>query len=120
MKEISGRKSTAKSKLKASKEEERLELWKKHFSNLLGKSPVVTEQQIERVVDRQLNIKQGDFTMEELKVVLSSRRNGKAAGLGEIPPEVWKTGYFNDILLKLCNSEYISLGKTNGPSRKCK
>ena len=33
-------------------------------------------------------------------------KNGKAPGLDEIPPEVWKTRKFNDILLRLCNEEY--------------
>ena len=33
-------------------------------------------------------------------------KNKKAAGLDEIPPEVWKTGKFNDLLLYYCNSVY--------------
>ena len=30
--------------------------------------------------------------------------NRKAAGLDEIPPEVWKTRQFDDILLRHCNA----------------
>ena len=30
----------------------------------------------------------------------------KAAGLDEIPPEVWKTRQFDDILLRKCNPVY--------------
>ena len=33
-------------------------------------------------------------------------KNKKAPGLDEIPPEVWKTRSFNDILLNSCNATY--------------
>ena len=33
-------------------------------------------------------------------------KNRKAAGLDEIPPEVWKTKEFDDILLRHCNAVY--------------
>ena len=33
-------------------------------------------------------------------------KNRKAAGLDEIPPEVWKTRQFDDILLRHCNAVY--------------
>ena len=33
-------------------------------------------------------------------------KNRKAAGLDEIPSEVWKTRQFDDILLRHCNDEY--------------
>ena len=33
-------------------------------------------------------------------------KNRKAAGLDKIPPEVWKTRQFNDILLRHCNALY--------------
>ena len=35
--EVSRRKSTAKAKLKPTRQEERIHLWKQHFDNLLGK-----------------------------------------------------------------------------------
>ena len=34
------------------------------------------------------------------------KKNRKAAGLDDIPPEVWKTGNFNDTLLQCCNSVF--------------
>ena len=43
---------------------------------------------------------------EELNSVLRKIKNRKAAGLDEIPPEVWKTGEFDDILLRHCNAVY--------------
>ena len=66
--EVSGRKSTAKAKLKAANQQE------------------------------------PTFTKEELDSVLRKIKNRKAAGLDEIPPEVWKTRQFDDILL--CNAVY--------------
>ena len=99
--EVSRRKSTTKAKLKATNQQERIKLWKQHFENLLGNSPKVT-----RIISKQLDIKLGPFTQEELDSVLRKIKNRKAAGLDEIPPEVWKTRQFDDILLRHCNSVY--------------
>ena len=43
---------------------------------------------------------------EELDLVLRKIENRKAAVLDEIPPEVWKTREFNNILLRYCNTVY--------------
>ncbi len=43
---------------------------------------------------------------EELDSVLRKIKNRKASGLDEIPPEVWKTRQFDDILLRHCNAVY--------------
>ena len=53
-----------------------------------------------------MDIKLGPFTQEELDSVLRKIKNRKAAGLDEIPPEVWKTKQFDDILLRHCNARY--------------
>ena len=98
--EVSRRKSTAKAKLKAANQQERIKLWKQHFENLLGNLPKVTHEPITSIISKQLNIKLGPFTQEELDSVLRKIKNRKAAGLDEIPPEVWKTRQFNDILLR--------------------
>ena len=42
----------------------------------------------------------------ELDSVLRKIKNRKAAGLDEIPPEVWKTRQLDDILLRHCNAVY--------------
>ena len=96
--EVSRRKSTAKAKLKATNQQERIKLWKQHFNNLLGNPPNVTHEPIMRIINKQLDIKLGPFTLEELDSVRRKFKNRKAAGL-EIPPEVWKTRQFDDILL---------------------
>ena len=59
-----------------------------------------------RINSKQLDIKLGQFTQEELDTILRKIFNRKAAGLDEIPPEVWKTRQFDDILLRYCNAVY--------------
>ena len=104
--EVNRRKSTAKAKLKAANQQERIKLWKQHFENLLGNPPKVTHEPITRIISKQLDIKLGPFTQEELDSILRKIKKRKAAGLDEIPPEVWKTRQFDDILLRHCNSVY--------------
>ena len=59
-----------------------------------------------RIISKQLDIKLGPFNLEELDSVLKKNKNRKAEGLDEIPPEVWKTRQFDDILLRHCNAVY--------------
>ena len=100
--EVSRRKNTAKAKLKAANQQERIKLWKQQFEN----SPKITHEPITRIISKQLDIKLGPFTQEELDSVLRKIKNRKAAGLDEIPPDVWKTRQFDDILLRHCNAVY--------------
>ena len=91
---VSRRKSTAKAKLKATNQQEQIKLWKQHFQNLLGNPPKATHEPITRIISKQLDIKPGLFTLE-LDSVLRKIKNRKAAGLDEIPPEVWKARQFD-------------------------
>ena len=104
--EVSRRKSTAKAKLKAASQQERVKLWKQHFEYLLGNPTEITDEPITRIISKQLDIKLGPFTKEKLDSVLRKIKNRKAAGLDEIPPEVWKTRQFDDILLRQCHAVY--------------
>ena len=65
---MSRRKSTAKAELKATSQEEQINLWKQHFENLLGKPPKVTEEAITKIIINQIDIKLEQF-MQELKSV---------------------------------------------------
>ena len=103
---VSRRKSTAKAKLKAANQQEIIKLWKQHFENKLGNQPKVTHEPITGIISKQLDIKLGPFTQEELDSVLRKIKNRKAAGLDEIHPEVWKSRQFDDILLRHCNAVY--------------
>ena len=106
MNEVSRRKSTAKAKLKAANQQERIKLWKQHYENLQGNPWKVTHEPITRIISKQLDIKLGPFTQEELDSVLRKIKNRKAERLDEISPEVWKTRQFGDILLRHCNAVY--------------
>ena len=104
--EITGQKKSTKAKIKASNQEERLKKWMNHFQNLLGKSLIVSDSTIEKLIEQELEIKTGAFNELELDLVLKNMKNKKAAGLNRIPPEVWETGKFNDLLLYYCNEVY--------------
>ena len=104
--EISGRKNTNRAKLRASSQEDRLKLWKQHFQDLLGKPPTIKDARITPIFTEELNIKKGNFTMDELNLAIKNISNGKASGLDCIPGEVWKLGAFDDVLLELCNAVY--------------
>ena len=86
--EVSRRKSIAKAKLKATNQEERIHLWKQHFKNLLGKPPKVTDEPITKIISKQLDIKLGQLTREELDLEQRKILNRKVAGLDEIPPDL--------------------------------
>ena len=110
---ISGRKTFNRAKLKANNQTEWLNKWKDHFSTLLfgfsklfGLNQICKVKNINPVREEELPIETGQFTMKELEIVLKGIRLKKAAGLDEIPPEVWKTGLFNTYLLEFCNDVY--------------
>ena len=52
---VSKRKSTAKAKLKAANQQERIKLWKQHFENLLGNPLKITHEPITRIISKQLD-----------------------------------------------------------------
>ena len=86
--------------LKATSQQEQIHLWKQHFENLLGNPPKVTNEPLTRIISKQLDIKLGPFTQEELNSVLRKIENGKAPGVNEIPTKVWKTRQFDGIQLR--------------------
>ena len=69
---------------------------KEHFNNLLGRSYKVTDKPIPKIINSLIDIKSGQFTQEELNIVLTKIKNIKATGFDEIPTEVWKTRKFDD------------------------
>ena len=83
--EVSRRKSTAKAKLKATNQQERIKLWKQHFENLVGKPLKVTNEPITRIISKQLDIKLGPFTKEELDSVLRKIKK-ESCRAGRDPP----------------------------------
>ena len=87
---MSRRESTAKAKLKATSQEERIHLWKKHFENLLEKAPKVTHEPIKKISSNQLDIKLRQFTQEELDPALRKVKNWKVGELDKMPLELRK------------------------------
>ena len=83
--EVSRRKSTAKGKLKAASQQERVKLWEQHFKNLLGSPPKITDEPITRIISKQLDIKLGPFTKEELNSVLKKLKIRKLQGWTRSP-----------------------------------
>ena len=71
---------------------------------MLGKPPRVTDTAIKTIVNHELDIKRGNFTLEELQTARKKCKDKKAAP--DIPPETWTTGAFDDILLELGNDVY--------------
>ena len=57
--EVSGRKNSCRSKIKAQNNEERVKLWQKHFQDLLGKPTKINknEEEISQIVNSELDIK---------------------------------------------------------------
>ena len=104
--EVRRKKSTEKANLKATSQQEQIQLCQQHFLNLLGNPPKVTHEPITKIINKQLDIKLRQFMQEELDSVLRKIKNKKVAGLDEIPPETWKTREFDDILLRHCNAVY--------------
>ena len=65
------KKNTLRVKLKAASQEERMQKWKERFQNLLGNSSKDSDKPIIKVINCQLDIKQGQFTKKELNIVLT-------------------------------------------------
>ena len=109
MNEITGRTTPRAGRLRGNTPSARCKEWKDFFSTLLGSPPTASnpDEEIENIFDNTLPIETGAFTNEELQKVLQKMSNGKAAGLDEIPAEVWKTGRFNNILLDICNGTLL-------------
>ena len=85
------RKSAAWGKLKAANQEEQIHTWR-NFKNLFGTPPPQKKSYVWTYHENYLcqqNIKLWQFTPEEFDVALRKIKNRRAAGLDEIPPEVW-------------------------------
>ena len=83
--EVSRRKSTAKAKLKAASQQERVKLWKQHFENLLGNPPKVTNEPITRIISKQLDIKEVRSPKKNSTRFLEKLKIGKLQGLTRSP-----------------------------------
>ena len=104
IKEVSRRNSTAKAKLKALNQQERIKLWKQHFQNLLGNPLKVIHEPITRIIRKQLDIKLGPFTLEELDWYGGKLKIEKPQGLMKFQPKYGRpdnsTTYDSDTVMQ--------------------
>ena len=60
-----------------------------------------------KIINYQLDIKLGQITQKKKRnLVLAKIKNRKADCLDEIPPKIWNTGKFGDLLLWFYNVVY--------------
>ena len=105
IKDISGKSSKPRTRVKGGSTTKRMSSWYNHFKNLLGMPPKTPENfslPMEKISDS-LDINIGDFTLDELKAAIKKLKSSKAFGPDNIPAIIWKDDIFNDLLLKLCN-----------------
>ena len=104
--EITGRNTATRGIIKGNSKEERIKLWNKHFSDLLGKKPQVPEGNEEEDLPpilKDLGISDKIFAKAEVVKAKKSLCDGKAAGPDDIPPDVIKRCDFVEIILKFAN-----------------
>ena len=53
--EVNGMKSTARLKLKSTRQKERLQKWKEHFKNMVGKPTEIADKPTEEIINDQLD-----------------------------------------------------------------
>ena len=102
--EISGRRAGKKGQIEGNTQEERVNSWYKHFSNLLGNPPVIkgNENDVTTIFDEQ-NIEDGPFTMTEFQKAKKSLIEGKASAEDSITPEIIKRCGLDEEILEFCN-----------------
>ena len=103
VKELSGQSHASAGRLKGSSQEERLEAWRQHFSDLLGHTQSDNSNNVNKVVADILPIAVDDFDMVELHKAIKSLSVNKSPGIDEIPSEIWKSGVLDVPLLQVCN-----------------
>ena len=76
-----------------------MQTWKEHFKNLLRNSPKIIDRTITKIINKQLEIKLGQFIQKELNAVLTKIKNRKAAGFKGCILPFPKKGDYKDITL---------------------
>ena len=108
---ISGRKKGKSGILEGKNKEERIKNWHKHFKDLLGREPVIRDEQKEiKTIFENLQYPSGPFTMDELIKARSKITLGKASGPDNIPPEVIKLCSIEQPLLDFANDLLLNGG----------
>ena len=107
VKTLSGKKSNATTHIEG---DDRLKLWKDHFSKLLNadKDNIVDDHSVvEKVFDISTDIPTGPLSQAEVDMAVKAIKNGKAPGLDGLPPEFWKLTKVRKHLRTFCNQTYF-------------
>lgn len=110
IKDLAGKNATSSVRIKGGSEKKRLENWKMHFQNLLGKEARLPENgTLPSVqISGPLDINTSPFTLSELSTVVKQLKPTKAFGPDNIPALIWKDSHFQTLLLNLCNHTFIT------------
>ena len=109
---ISGRKASKKGIITGKSQEDRVNHWYTHFSQLLGNKPHIEDEDEEiATVLKHLNIKEGPFSKDEYETVKKRLKEGKSAGQDGIPPEVLKRCDLDDVILDYANKLLLNSQK---------
>ena len=102
---ITNRKSSKQGMIKGASKAERVNKWYEHFNNLLGKEnetdPNETFQP--EPIFNNLDIDDGEFTLDEVRRAKKLLKDGKHPGPDNIPGEVLKNCELDDIILDFAN-----------------
>ena len=111
--EITGRKTAKQGMIRGNSKEERINQWFKHFSDLLGKEPVITDNTIEDLptILKDVDINDNAFTLEELVYAKKNLCEGKSTGPDDIPSEVIKRCDFDNIIITFANKLLVDNAK---------
>ena len=92
MKDLAGKTNTSSVRIKGDSAQKRLENWKNHFQNLLGKEARLPDDYTLPTVhvSGPLPINTSQFTLSELKAGIKQLKSSKAFGPDNIPALIWK------------------------------
>ena len=112
---LTGRNARKSSKINGENGDIRLEKFREHFQNVLTSTPITGAEPRNIADDISVinnvvlfptdppTFRDGEFNMVELQAVLKTLENGRAAGIDEIPPEVFKVAGIDEVILPIIN-----------------
>ena len=108
---ITGRKRQPKCNIPADSPQQRLNLWRDHFQQLLTAADATEPFIPQSIVTEELDIDTGSITAVEVQLAARTLRNRRCPGLDGIPPELLKLAGIQDIILPILN-QALNNGQT--------
>ena len=115
VKDLAGKNATSSVRIKGGSAKKRLENWKNHFQNLLGREARLPHDSMlpSVQISEPLDINTDPFTLSELNSVIEQLKPCKAFGPDNIPALLWKDTHFHTLLLSLCNHTFATCKPPN-------